>query len=189
MTKHLLLSTVSPIIALASLSAVHLLGQLPDTSTPLHLFVEKDIATDLKLSPTKSAKKVDLQAMLSDMDKTKVSGIIFMNMPDLNELISPNFIGEITTTKLADTIVYVGPKLGLTGDDDIGGGEFIVMAVGPQAESAIQAFTDIGESRNLHAATVKNFFIEMANSIDTDGSLDTSKHVGKSVSERLPEPA
>lgn len=175
--KHFLLSTISPVV-FASLSAVHMTSQMPDTNTPFHLLIESPTAKELDLSPGKKPEKFDPKVLTDIIDNSQTIGIKFATKPDLKTLLSSDFLGEIESTKNPDTAVYIGTMPTLTGDDDNGDGETVVLAVGPQAQNVIDALEQIGNTTIVSKTLVKQFF----HGIVSDGvtATTTSKPVAQS---------
>ncbi len=182
MQKHFLLSHVAT-LSLSAMSAIQVMGQLPDTGTPMHFLIESDAAKSLDLLPTKNAKKFKAATLHDIIENTNVSGIKFVTTPDLKKLLTPDFLGEIGSAKNPDTAVYIGTMPAMTGDDDIGDNNLVVMAVGPQAKSLIETFSDLGEYKAMESTVVKQFFT----------ALVTPKHIatksGKSVGQPLKQMA
>lgn len=172
--KHLMLSAFS-ILRLNSISAVHAVALLPDTSIPVHLIVETDIAKSLDLLPAKKPKQFKPATLSGIINSTQAFGIKFVSKPDLKQLLDSSLIDELKSAKSPDTAVYVGPMPTMTGDDDNGDGEIVVMVIGPQAKLQIESFGELDEHMALQDTTVKEFFAGLV----TDSKIVTKS--GKSV--------
>ncbi len=175
-SKHFLLSTISA-VALASTSAIHTCGLLPDTTTQFHLIVENGIAKTTGLLPVKTPKKFQMKALAGIVESTQAVGITFVATPDFTPLLDPTFVGKVKSQESADTTVYIGTMQAVTGDDDIGDGELVVLAIGPKAKSMIDVFAELGDYKAIDITVVKQFFTSLM-SADNNVAPNAGKSAG-----------
>ncbi|MFM2381943.1 MAG: hypothetical protein RLZZ76_710 [Candidatus Parcubacteria bacterium] len=156
------------------MTAIQVMGQLPDTGTPVHLLIESGTAKELDLLPTKNAKKFKPTVLSDIVDHTQAIGIKFVGKPDLKQLLSGDFIGEIGSAKNPDTVAYIGTMQAVAGDDDVGDGELVILAIGKQARDIIDAFSELGDHKVMDTTLVKQYFINVVtgNSATTSGPKD-----------------
>ena len=187
-TKHFLLGSSIIALAIADNSWLGFSAQLPDSTVSLSILVDKDIGDDLRLKANLGQSADETIDTFTRIDSKLMVGIAFVETPDLVALLDSGQTDIGLSIASADTTVFITKRTSLLDDETLGDGNLLVIAKGPQAQAVIQAFADLGTSKNLQMATVKTFFAEMTGHIDVGHSV-TAKKTGTSTEKRVPVPA
>ena len=163
MSKHFLLGVAVAAMLPSLPSAILVLGQLPDTATPVQVLIHSDLASKLGFTPVEAQNEFDVKSLIDELTGAKniSSGLVFKGDADINALLSTEMLNQLQTDVGADTLVYVGQKPTMTGDNDIGDGEICVLAIGPQAEVILSKFESVGDSTTLSTKQVNSMFLDL----------------------------